>query len=142
MNIGELAQTALCSVETIRYYEKSGLLPKPDRQANGYRTYGAEHRQRLVFIRNCRTLDMSQAEIHALLAIMDKAGSDDCGSVNQLLDEHISHVQTRIEELRRLKDQLAALRSRCRNRSKVRDCRILQGLSTMRGVNPVSGTHV
>jgi len=142
MTIGELARSVLCSVETVRYYEKSGLLPEPDRRANGYRTYRAEHLQRLVLIRNCRTLDMSQEEIHALLDLMDKAAGDDCGSVNTLLDEHISHVELRIAELRRLKDQLAKLRGRCRSRSKVRDCRILQGLSTMHGVKKAAGTHL
>jgi len=141
MKIGELAQTAQCTVETVRYYEKAGLLPEPVRQSNGYRTYGPDHKQRLVFIRNCRTLDMSQEEIHSLLDLMDK-GAGNCDSVNSLLDEHISHVELRIAELRRLKNQLTALRNRCHSRSKVRDCRILQGLSTMRGVKSVTGTHV
>jgi DNA-binding transcriptional MerR regulator len=64
MRIGELAQTAQCSVETIRYNEKEGLLPKPVRSANNYRIYGSNHLRRLLFIRNCRALDMSQKEVH------------------------------------------------------------------------------
>jgi Cd(II)/Pb(II)-responsive transcriptional regulator len=142
MNIGELARSALCSVETVRYYEKAGLLPEPERMANGYRTYQTEHRQRLVFIRNCRTLDMSQEEIHSLLDLMDKGTGEDCVSVNSLLDEHIRHVELRIAELRRLKAQLSTLRSRCRSRSTVGDCRILQGLSAMRGTKKIARTHL
>ena len=141
MKIGELAQTAQCTVETVRYYEKVGLLPEPVRQSNGYRTYGSDHKQRLVFIRNCRTLDMSQEEIHALLGLMDKGGSD-CGSVDTLLDDHISHVETRIEELQKLKAHLTSLRGRCKSRSRVRDCRIVKGLSTMPGIRKSSRTHL
>ena len=79
MKIGELAQAAQCTAETIRYYEKAGLLPKPDRAGNNYRLYGLRHLERLRFIRNCRALDLSQKEIHSLLRLMDKSASDyDC----------------------------------------------------------------
>jgi Cd(II)/Pb(II)-responsive transcriptional regulator len=140
MRIGELALTAQCSVETIRYYEKEGLLPKAARGVNNYRYYGSEHLRRLLFVRNCRALDMSQEEVHTLLGLMDKSDRD-CSSVNALLDEHISHVDLRIGELRRLKDQLTSLRRKCQSQSKVRDCRILEGLSTMRATNK-SRTHL
>ncbi|GAD65023.1 MerR family transcriptional regulator, partial [Aquipseudomonas alcaligenes] len=57
MKIGELGKQADCQVETIRYYEREGLLPVPGRSEGNYRVYGKEHLERLVFIRNCRTLD-------------------------------------------------------------------------------------
>ena len=60
MRIAELAQTAQCSVETIRYYEKEGLLPKPARSLNNYRIYASNRLRRLLFLRNCPALDMSQ----------------------------------------------------------------------------------
>ncbi|HEY5793192.1 MAG TPA: Cd(II)/Pb(II)-responsive transcriptional regulator [Chthoniobacterales bacterium] len=142
MKIGELAATVQCTVETIRYYEKEGLLPKPARGGNNYRFYGPNHRQRLLFIRNCRALDMSQEEIRALLGLKEKSEGD-CGSVNALLDKHISHVDARIGELRRLKSQLTGLRQKCRNKTTVSDCRILQGLSEIRpGDRPPRATHL
>ncbi|MDE1171750.1 MAG: Cd(II)/Pb(II)-responsive transcriptional regulator [Verrucomicrobium sp.] len=131
MKIGELAEAAQCTVETVRYYEKAGLLPKSDRSGNNYRVYGQRHLDRLRFVRNCRALDMSQEEVHALLRLMDKPASD-CDSVNLLLDEHISHVDARIEELQKLKGQLTGLRKKCRTRRQVKECGILHGLSAMR----------
>ena len=67
MKIGELADMAQCTVETVRYYEKEGLLPAPARTTGNFREYGAEHVDRLCFIRNCRALDMSHSEIRTLL---------------------------------------------------------------------------
>lgn len=130
MKIGELAEAAKCSVETVRFYEKEGLLPKADRGANNYRMYGARHAQRLRFIRNCRALDMSHEEVHKLLRLMEEADLN-CGLVDAVLDDHIDHVDARIHELEQLKDQLATLRKKCRCQSKVRDCQIIHGLSTM-----------
>ena len=112
MKIGKLAEVAQCSVETVRYYEKEGLLPAPARTSGNFRQYGAEHVERLRFIRNCRALDMSHGEIRTLLRLADQPG-DDCGSVNTLFDEHIAHVDERLRELAQLKLQLASLRARC-----------------------------
>ena len=72
MRIGELAASTACQVETIRYYELQQLLPPPARMANNYRVYGPEHVERLTFIRNCRTLDMTLDEIKRLLALRDQ----------------------------------------------------------------------
>lgn len=130
MKIGELAQVAQCTVETVRYYEKAGLLSPPARTAANYRSYGDAHVDRLRFIRNCRALDMTHAEIHALLGLMDQAAGD-CGGINQLLDEHIAHVDMRIAELSQLKQQLSELRQCCQSKQAVDACGILQGLASM-----------
>lgn len=71
MKIGVLAKQADCPVETVRYYEREGLLPAPARTEGNYRLYSSEHLERLTFIRNCRTLDMTLDEIRRLLALMD-----------------------------------------------------------------------
>jgi Cd(II)/Pb(II)-responsive transcriptional regulator len=130
MKIGELAQVAQCTVETVRYYEKEGLLPAPARTAGNFRVYGPAHLERLRLIRNCRALDMSHAEIHALLALAD-GPADDCSAVNAVFDQHITHVDERIRELAQLKLQLAALRQRCGSEQAVDACGILQGLAAM-----------
>jgi len=130
MKIGELAQIAQCTVETVRYYEREGLLPAPARTAGNFRLYGSAHIERLRFIRNCRALDMSHDEIRNLLALADRP-TEDCGAVNALFDQHITHVDERIHELAQLKQQLSALRQRCAGKQAVDACGILQGLAAM-----------
>lgn len=127
MKIGDLAQATLCPVETVRYYEREGLLPAPARSSGNYRLYGEHHVERLRFIRNCRSLDMTHDEIRALLAFRD-GPEEKCDEVNALLDEHIGHVGHRIKELRVLERQLKDLRCQCQTVRTVRDCAIMQSL--------------
>ncbi len=105
MKIGELAKTTDCPVETIRYYEREGLLPEPARSEGNYRLYTQAHVERLTFIRNCRTLDMTLDEIRSLLRLRDSPEAQ-CESVNALIDEHIQHVKARIDGLLALQEQL------------------------------------
>jgi Cd(II)/Pb(II)-responsive transcriptional regulator len=128
MKIGELAARAGCDVQTVRFYEREGILPEPEREASGYRRYGEQHVQRLLFVRHCRSLDMSLSEVRVLLRFMD-APEEGCGEVNQVLDEHIGHVSRRIRELRLLEKQLKALRQRCGAERTADQCGILAGLS-------------
>ena len=130
MRIGELATAAGTTVETVRYYEKEGLLPAPERGLNNYRSYGQPHLERLRLIRNCRALDMTHEEIRTLLGFIDQS-TGDCGVVNQLLDEHIAHVDVRINELFQLKQQLSELRQRCQSEQAMDACGILHGLAAM-----------
>lgn len=129
MKIGELSQLAGCPVETIRYYEKEGLLPLPFRAQNNYRAYTEAHVERLQFIRNCRSLDMSHEEIRALLSWRDNPALH-CSEVNDLIDNHIQHVSTRIQALMALEQQLQALRQRCIPGVENDHCKILSQLST------------
>jgi Cd(II)/Pb(II)-responsive transcriptional regulator len=126
--IGDLAARLTVPVETIRYYEHEGLLPKPARSAGNYRLYSNIERERLEFILNCRALDMTLLEIGNLLRLRD-APEQGCAEVNITLDEHIEHVTERIRVLRGLQVQLKALRTRCETPSTARDCGILQELS-------------
>jgi Cd(II)/Pb(II)-responsive transcriptional regulator len=128
MKIGDLAKQAGCGVETVRYYEREGLLPEPARSEGNYRLYGEAHVERLTFIRNCRALDMTHEEIRALLKFKDRGGQD-CGDVDALLEAHIVHVAKRIDELQRLEAQLQALRDSCEQRQAVETCGILLGLT-------------
>ncbi len=112
MKIGELATRAGCDVQTVRFYEREGLLAEPERQASGYRNYAAPHLQRLQFIRHCRSLDIPLPDIRELLQLA-AAPSQSCGQVNALLDDHIARVQVRLGALRALEQQLLALRSCC-----------------------------
>ncbi len=127
MKIGELAAATTTAVETVRFYEREGLLPAPRRSEANYRIYNDSHVQRLQFIRHCRSLDMALDEVRLLLRYKDSP-EQDCGAVNQLLDEHVGHVAQRIRELRALQKQLLALRSQCLTSSAAADCGILKDL--------------
>jgi Cd(II)/Pb(II)-responsive transcriptional regulator len=128
MKISELAGATGTPVETVRFYEREGLLPAPARAANNYRVYGAAHVERLAFVRHCRNLDMTLDEIRVLLRCRD-APQADCGEVNALLDEHIGHVARRIRELRVLEKALKELRRQCAQGQPARDCGILNELT-------------
>ena len=130
MKIGELARAASTAVETIRYYEREGLLPQAARTESNYRVYDDDQVERLAFIRHCRSLDMTLDEIRVLLRFKD-APAEDCGAVNRMLDEHMAHVETRIRELRVLQRQLRSLRDQCLQATSAADCGILNGLAAM-----------
>ena len=130
LKIGELANRTGCLVETIRYYEREGLLPEPERSEGNYRLYSDIHLERLLFIRHCRSLDMTLEEIRNLLKFRD-APDENCGEVNALLDEHIQHVAKRIKELKLLQKNLRELRNLCLQAQATKDCRILQSLGSL-----------
>src|SRR5262245_18809373 len=127
MTIGELARRTGCGIETIRYYEHEGLLPKPGRTSGNFRSYGQEHAELLSFVRRCRSLDMALNEIRLLLRFRS-APDENCREVNALLDTHIGHVEERIAELQSLKRQLRALRDKCGGGKSAEQCGIMQGL--------------
>ncbi len=144
MKISELAQATGTPADTIRYYEREGLLPAPARGGNNYRVYGPEHAEQLALIRQARGLDMSLDEIRVLLRWRAQPEAD-CGAVNALLDEHIGHIATRIRELRALEKQLKALRAQCRDVRDTAHCGILSGLSdaaAQAGAAPSPRQHV
>ena len=128
MKIGALSTASGTPVETIRFYEKEGLLPEPARTQGNFRVYEQPHLERLQFIRYCRSLDMSLDEVRTLLKIQANHDAD-CGDVNTLLDEHIGHVSQRIKELRLLEKQLKTLRQRCHEQQSVDHCGILLGIT-------------
>lgn len=125
MKIGDLAKVTQTQAETIRFYEREGLLREPPRSDGNYRMYGLEHLERLSFIRHCRSLDMTLDEIRALLRFQD-APRENCHAINEVLDEHIEHVARRIRELKELQKELKALREHCDGLAA--ECGILSGL--------------
>lgn len=126
--IGELGERTGCPVQTIRYYEREGLLPPAGRTRGNYRLYGPPHLERLSFIRNCRALDMTLQEIQLLLSVRD-APEKNCGEVNAVVDRHIEQVAQRIQELQQLQGRLKGLRKLCRAAEVAASCKILGSLS-------------
>jgi DNA-binding transcriptional MerR regulator len=109
MKIGDLAKTAGVSTQTIRFYEREGLLPKAMRGANGYRCYEVGMVERMGFIRSCADAGFTLREIGRLL----DSGVDACDEVAELLDTKIANLGGRIVEMRKLKRSLENLRLRC-----------------------------
>jgi len=128
MKIGELAKRADCQIQTIRYYEAEGLLSAPARSEGNFRIFHESDLERLLFIRQCRSLDMTLLEVRTLLTARDRPEVD-CGEVNHVVDEHISKVRARIRELRVLERDLIELRSSCGTIRSARECGILNGLA-------------
>ena len=124
MRIGELGRATGVDIETIRYYERAGLLPAPSRQSNGYRAYGSSHLERLAFVRHCRALDIPLSDIKRLLNFVASPQTD-CGDINRLVEEQLSRVRARLKSMRALEKQLIALRARCGASRSARQCGIL-----------------
>jgi Cd(II)/Pb(II)-responsive transcriptional regulator len=128
LKIGQLAQRVGCHVETIRYYEREGLLPKPKRSSGNYRLYSERYVERLLFIRRCRSLGMTLKEVDRLLRLREKPEGS-CNQVNWLLDAHIAAVTLRVAELQLLQKHLKKLRRLCVATRSIKDCVILSELS-------------
>lgn len=127
MRIGELAKATAVDVETIRYYERAGLLPSPERGDNGYRRYESDHLERLAFIRHCRALDMPLAHIQRLLGFAARPEAD-CGEIDRLIDDQLARVRARLQSMQALERQLETLRGRCATRHLAGKCGILHDL--------------
>jgi len=128
MRIGELAKLTGCQAETIRFYEQKGLLPPPVRSQANYRMYGADHAERLHFIRRCRSLGMSLGEVETLLGYQDEPERS-CSGVNALVDHQLSEIDRQILELRELRAELSSLRARCDSSRPAGQCAILRELT-------------
>lgn len=131
MRIGELATRTACTVETIRFYERQGLLPRAERSGGNYRLYTAEDATRLAFIRKCRSLGMPLAEIRTLLGCRGRPDSD-CRVVMALIDRRITHISEQIGALKSLERQLLEIRQGCDERrnpeQRAGACGIIQSL--------------
>ena len=133
--IGEVAVQAGVSAANIRYYEKEGLLSLKDRGENSYRLYTQQDIHQLRFIRLCRAMDMSLAEVRTLLEL-DLRNKVDCASATVALDAHIGHVRDRLTELQGLLADLTDLRGRCDGRGS--KCRIIEALHAKADALPKS----
>ena len=113
MKIGELSRATGTNIETIRYYERIGLLPAPARTAANYRSYGEAHRSRLSFVRHSRELGFTIEEIRSLLDLSDNPARD-CGEADRIATAHLGQVEAKIAQLILLRDELARIVGRCR----------------------------
>jgi MerR family mercuric resistance operon transcriptional regulator len=123
---GRLATETGTSIETVRYYEKIGLMPVPRRSENGYRLYGDAARKRLRFILRGRELGFSIEELRSLLGLVDGGGYT-CGEVHEMTVAHLDSVRTKIGDLRRLERTLAGMSAQCEGGA-VPECPVIDAL--------------
>lgn len=127
LKIGALGRATDTNVETIRYYERIGLLSKPPRTDGNYRAYGAPDLNRLSFIRRARDLGFSLDQVRALLELSDDKARD-CATVDDLARAHLAEVERKIGDLEALKAALSDLIASCCGGT-VAECRILEALA-------------
>jgi MerR family copper efflux transcriptional regulator len=128
LTTAKLAREGAVNVETIRYYERHGLLPKPPRTASGYRVFSAEAVQRLRFIRRAQDLGFTLKEVKELLAIRvrPRAGS---AEVRQKAEAKIADIDSRIQNLEAIRDALRRITASCSGKGPATNCSILEALN-------------
>ncbi|MCA1713574.1 MAG: helix-turn-helix domain-containing protein [Gammaproteobacteria bacterium] len=127
LSISEAARATATKPETIRYYEKIGLLPPPPRSAGNYRGYGSTEVARLSFVRRARELGFSIEHVRELLELADHRDQD-CCRVDELTRQHLSAIERKIADLTSLKRGLGSLLKSCQG-GRVAECRILEALA-------------
>ncbi|MFC7738077.1 helix-turn-helix domain-containing protein [Roseomonas sp. GCM10028921] len=132
LGIGELARATGTKVETIRYYERIGILPAPPRTAGGYRSYGPGQLARLSFIRRARDLGFSLEQVRTLLGLADQRERS-CEAVDAVAREHMAEVDRKLADLGALRRELASLIGQC-SHGTVAECRILEALAPNQGL--------
>jgi DNA-binding transcriptional MerR regulator len=126
LRIGQLGQATGTKIETIRYYEKIGLLPAPKRTAGNYRSYAAEHLQRLGFIRRARELGFTIEDVRELLKLAAH-GERPCEQVDQFVARHLETTERKIQALTRLRRELRDTLDSCKG-GRIAECRVVQAL--------------
>jgi MerR family mercuric resistance operon transcriptional regulator len=132
LSIGALSERSGVNIETIRYYEKIGVMPTPARSAGGYRIYGADHVRRLHFVRRGRELGFSLDELRGLLRLVD-GHAYTCGEVHALTVQHLSDIRQKIVDLKRLQRVMSDMAAQCTG-GQVPECPIIDALFEMRPV--------
>ena len=126
MKIGHLSEQTNCKIETIRYYERIGLLPTPARSDGGYRLYDETHLRRLSFIRRSRELGFTIEEIRGLLDLVD-GGDYTCSDVKAITMGHVESIRQKIADLKKLEKTLSGIASKCSGGTKP-ECPIVDAL--------------
>lgn len=126
MKIGELANATATKVETVRYYEKIGLLPPPARTSANYRAYGSAHLARLSFIRRARDLGFALEAVRELLTLSDDR-TQSCEAIDVIAQTHLAEIDRKVADLTALRTELDRVISSCR-RGTVADCKIIETL--------------
>jgi Hg(II)-responsive transcriptional regulator len=127
MRTGELAAEAGVNVQTLRYYERRGLLPEPARRNSGYRVYGPEAVRIVRFVKRAQELGFGLREAETLLGLA-AGGPESCDAARELAEEKMAELDRRIADLRAMRDSLQRLTATCARPRADRDCPLLQAI--------------
>ena len=127
LTIGQVAREAGVGVETIRFYEREGLIDNPPRRPSGYRQYDRQAVRRIRFIRHAKELGFTLREIRQLLDVQI-APDEACGEVLELASAKIADIEQRIDTLREIREALMKLAAACRERRRSDPCPILDAM--------------
>jgi Cu(I)-responsive transcriptional regulator len=127
LKIGDLARATDTKVETVRYYERIGLMSPPARTEGNYRSYTTAHLQRLNFVRHARGLGFDITEIRSLLDLADQPERD-CGEADRIASGHLGAIEAKIARLEVLRAELARMVGECRG-GQVASCRVMEALA-------------
>jgi len=141
LTIGRIARLAGVGVDTIRFYERRGLLPTPQRTPSGYRLYQTDTVNRLNFIRRAKALGFSLEEISTLLALQDSGGPK--AEVKAITQRKLDAVNIKINDLVRMRDALSQLNKECSGKGDICGCPIIEVLSDSSDIEPIDSkqTH-
>ena len=139
LSIGDLAVLAGTKVETIRYYEKIGVLPPPARTSGNHRVYTQAHADRLAFVRHSRELGFPIDSIRTMLTMTDDPGRS-CATVDAIARDHLAAVRSRITRLQALEAELTRMVQEC-GRGRVGDCRVIEVLADRSHAHCLSADH-
>jgi DNA-binding transcriptional MerR regulator len=128
--IGELAKLAGVTAETIRYYEKERVIPRPKRAGSGkYRRYEQADADRLRFVKRARDLGFSLDDVRELLALAESSPAKPCNNVDEIARAHLAAVDEKISRLTLLRSELAQLTAGCDPKAAIANCRLLNALN-------------
>lgn len=127
LTIGRAARAACVNVETIRFYERRGLVPQPRKPRDGYRLYAPETVERIRFIRKAQEIGFSLREIEELLSLRTHSNAD-CADVRERAEAKIAEVERKIAELERMRAALEKVKASCPGRGALTGCTILEAL--------------
>jgi MerR family mercuric resistance operon transcriptional regulator len=133
LSIGSLSKQSGVNIETIRYYEKIGIMPKPPRTGGGFRAYTPEHAKRLHFVRRGRELGFSLDELRGLLRLVD-GHAYTCAEVHALTVARLNDIRQKIADLRRLERVMTAMVAQCTD-DQVPECPVIDALFEIRPIN-------
>lgn len=136
LSIGDLAGRAGCLVETVRYYERVGIMPSPPRSQGGHRQYTFEHLKRLNFVRRCRDLGINLERTRGLLGLVDEGG-DTCDEVKGIASEHLAEIRRKLSDLRKMERVMKDMLAAC-DVGEIPDCPIIEALFDARDIAPRS----
>ena len=127
LTIGQLAKETGINIETIRYYERRGLIPEPPRRESGYREFTPQYVERIRFIKRAQTLGFTLREVSGLLALAD--GKPTCKDIRKFAEDKVNDIENRINDLKKIKKVLNDLVKECMNKGKLSYCPIIESLT-------------